>query len=173
MKVFGLVGWSGSGKTTLMALLIPEIISRGYTVSTMKHTHHKFDIDKPGKDSHQHRIAGAQEVMVASSARWALMHELRADAEWNMDELIEKMTPVDVLLIEGFKTHKHPKMEVFRPSLGKEQLWKDDKSVIVVATDQEVSDLTVPRIDLNNVAAVADFVLEYLGLDKQGGKGAA
>lgn len=173
MEIFGLVGWSGSGKTTLMVQLIPELTKRGFSVSTMKHTHHKFDIDKEGKDSHQHRVAGASEVMVTSSSRWALMHELRGADEWDMEVLIEKMTPVDILLIEGFKTHKHAKMEIFRPALGKDQLWKGDDSVVAVATDEEIDGITVPRIDLNDIPAIADFIVDYLGLKAEGDKGAA
>lgn len=173
MNVFGLVGWSGSGKTTLMVQLIPELISRGFTVSTMKHTHHKVDIDREGKDSFEHRKAGASEVMVTSSSRWALMHELRDQEEWDMEALIDRMTPVDILLVEGFKTHKHPKMEVFRPSVGKDALWQGDDSVVAVATDETIDGLTVPELDLNNVKAVADFIIDYLGVKTEGDKGAA
>jgi molybdopterin-guanine dinucleotide biosynthesis protein B len=114
LRIFGLAGWSGSGKTTLMAKLLPELIQAGLRVSTIKHAHHAFDIDRPGKDSWQHRMAGASEVMVASANRWALMHELRGAPEPDLDELVTRMTPVDLLLVEGFKRHVHAKLEVFR-----------------------------------------------------------
>ncbi len=126
MRIFGLAGWSGSGKTTLMTALIPEFVARGITVSTIKHAHHAFDVDQPGKDSWRHRQAGASEVMVVSERRWALMHELRGAPEPGLDELVPRMTPVDLLLVEGFKHHPHPKIEVYRPSLGKPPLHPDD-----------------------------------------------
>ncbi|MCW9032981.1 MAG: molybdopterin-guanine dinucleotide biosynthesis protein B [Rhodospirillales bacterium] len=166
MKVFGLVGWSGSGKTTLIKSLIPEITGRGFTVSTMKHTHHKFDIDKPGKDSYEHRQAGATEVMVVSDRRWALMHETRDEPIPSMEELITKIGPVDLLLIEGFKSHAHIKMEVFRPSLGKEMRSLEDDSVVAIASDEDVLNANRPVLDLNNVPAVADFILDQSGLKK-------
>ena len=122
MRVFGLAGWSGSGKTTLMAALIPQFVARGITVSTVKHAHHGFDVDQPGKDSWRHRQAGAREVMVVSDRRWALMHELREEPEPDLDKLLPRITPVDLLLVEGFKRHAHPKIEVHRPSLGKAPL---------------------------------------------------
>ena len=114
MKVFGITGWSGSGKTTLMKALIPNLTARGLRVSTIKHAHHRFDVDKPGKDSYEHRAAGATEVMIGSANRWALMHELRDEPEPRLDDLIARMTPVDLLLVEGFKTEAHIKMEVYR-----------------------------------------------------------
>ena len=126
MRIFGLAGWSGSGKTTLMTLLIPELVSRGITVSTLKHAHHSFDVDQPGKDSWRHRQAGAGEVMISSQNRWALMHELRGAPEPSLDELVGRMSPADLLLIEGFKRHPHPKIEVYRPSLGKPLLHPAD-----------------------------------------------
>ncbi|MAO57298.1 MAG: molybdopterin-guanine dinucleotide biosynthesis protein B [Rhodospirillaceae bacterium] len=126
MKVFGLVGWSGSGKTTLLVNLIPELTARGLSVSTMKHTHHNFDIDRKGKDSYEHRAAGAHEVMLTSGKRWVLQRELRGEDEPDMDELIARMAPVDLILIEGFKSHRHDKMEIFRPSVGKPMLAVDD-----------------------------------------------
>lgn len=164
MKTFGLVGWSGSGKTTLMEHLIPELTGRGLSVSTMKHTHHKFEIDKPGKDSFKHRMAGATQVAVLSSARWALVHELRGAPEPNVDEMIAKMAPVDLVLIEGFKTHAHPKVEVFRPSIREAMLQPDDDTVVAVATDEDLNGVSVPLLDLNDVAQVADFIIDYCGL---------
>src|SRR3954447_10594170 len=120
MRIFGLAGWSGSGKTTLLTGVIPELMARGFAVSTIKHAHHEFDIDRPGKDSWRHRRAGARGVMVASSRRWALMHEMHDSPEPSLDELVARMTPVDLLLVEGFKQQPHPKIEVHRPSLGME-----------------------------------------------------
>lgn len=172
-RTFGLAGWSGSGKTTLMTKLLPALIGHGLTVSTMKHTHHQFDIDKPGKDSHNHRVAGASEVMVTSSSRWALMHELRGAPEPNVDELLTKMTPVDLVMIEGFKAYRHPKIEVHRPSLGKPLLCETDESVVAIATNEPVGVTHLPILDLDDVEAVAAFVLNYLELDRSTQHGAA
>ena len=165
MKTFGLVGWSGSGKTTLMEQLIPTLIGRGFTVSTMKHTHHNFEIDKPGKDTFKHRMAGATQVAMMSSMRWALVHELRGAPEPTVDEVLAKMAPVDLVLIEGFKRHAHPKIEVFRSSVRESMLQPDDPSVVAVATDEPLAGLAVPVIDLNDVGAVADFIVAYCGLE--------
>jgi len=165
MKIFGLAGWSGSGKTTLVVDLIPEILSRGFSVSTMKHTHHNFDMDRPGKDSYNHREAGAHEVMIASSTRWALMQELRDVPEPDIEELITHMTPVDLVLIEGFKSYPHPKIEVHRPSLGKALFWDNDPSVVAIATNEPMPSVKLPVLDLDDVVAIADFVLEYVGLN--------
>ena len=164
MKVFGLAGWSGSGKTTLMTRLIPEIAARGITVSTMKHAHHNFEMDQEGKDSFEHRRAGATEVLITSARRWALMHELRADPEPPMAELIARMTPVDLLLIEGFKRADHEKLEVHRPAVGKPLLCAADPQIVAVASDAPLAGLAVPRIDLNDIPAIADFVLTRCGL---------
>ena len=164
MKIFGLAGWSGSGKTTLIVKLIPEFVSRGLTVSTMKHAHHKFDIDVPGKDSYEHRQAGASEVMISASQRWALMHEVGDIDEPSMDELIARMSQVDLLLVEGFKWHSHPKMEIHRPSIGKPLLQKDDPEIIAVASDEALAGLSVPMLDLNDVNGIADFILDRCSL---------
>jgi molybdopterin-guanine dinucleotide biosynthesis protein B len=163
MRIFGLAGWSGSGKTTLMTALIPEFISRGVTVSTVKHAHHAFDIDQPGKDSWRHRQAGAQEVMVASAHRWALMHELRGADEPSLDELLDRMSPVDLVLIEGFKGHPHPKVEVYRRALGKSLLHPDDPWVVAIATDDELPAVSLPRFSLSDPGAIARFVLAHQG----------
>jgi len=177
MKIFGLVGWSGSGKTTLVVQVLPLLIERGITVSTMKHTHHKFDLDRPGKDSHNHRLAGAAEVMLTSSTRWALLHELNDDPEPSPEEMLRHMTPVDLVLIEGFKTYPHPKIEVHRPSLGKPLLAASDVSVVAVATDESMDgrlgERIVPVLDLNNVRGVADFIVSHVGLDPEIRNGAA
>jgi molybdopterin-guanine dinucleotide biosynthesis adapter protein len=164
MKIFGLAGWSGSGKTTLIVKLIPEFVSRGLAVSTMKHAHHEFDIDVPGKDSYEHRQAGASEVMISASQRWALMHEVKDEDEPSIDELIARMTPVDLLLVEGFKWHSHPKMEIHRPAVGKPLLQTDDPEIIAVASDGAIGSLSVPVLDLNDVKGIADFILERCSL---------
>ena len=164
MKVLGLAGWSGSGKTTLIVKLIPELVARGLRVSTIKHAHHSFDVDKPGKDSHRHRTAGATEVLVASGQRWALMHEHRGEAEPTADELMRHMTPVDLLLIEGFKRAAHDKLEVYRRDLGKPLISPDDASFVAVLSDGAVPETGLPVIDLNDVAAIADFILAHCRL---------
>ncbi len=163
MRIFGLAGWSGSGKTTLMTALIPELVSRGTTVSTLKHAHHSFDVDQPGKDSWRHRQAGAEEVMVSSQNRWALMHELRGVPEPSLDELVRRMSPVDLLLIEGFKRHPHPKIEVYRPSLGKPPLHPEDPFVVAVASDMVLSGVALPLLPLSDVGAIAAFILDHDG----------
>jgi molybdopterin-guanine dinucleotide biosynthesis adapter protein len=165
MKIFGLAGWSGSGKTTLIVNLIPELVGRGLSVSTMKHAHHDFDIDQPGKDSFEHRQAGASEVMISASKRWALMHEVRKEGEPSVDELIARMTPVDLLLVEGFKWHAHSKMEIHRPTLGKPLLQNNDSDIVAVASDENIEDLTVPVFDLNNIIGIADFIIKKGKLD--------
>jgi len=164
MKVFGLVGWSGSGKTTLLVQLLPELIGRGFTVSTMKHTHHNVDIDQPGKDSYEHRRAGATEVLITGAKRWALLHENRGRPEPAIDDLLAQMCEVDLVLIEGFKAHRHDKLEVFRPSVGKPMLATDDPTVVAVASDADLGDIGRPVIDLDDVAAVADFIVGHCRL---------
>src|SRR5712691_10457616 len=163
MRIFGLAGWSGSGKTTLLAAIIPELTARGLTVSTIKHAHHEFDIDRPGKDSWRHRQAGASEVMIASSRRWAIMHELRGAPEPSLDELVERMSPVDLLLVEGFKRHPHPKIEVHRPSLGKPFLFPDDPHILAVVSDAALS-VPLPLLPLADPPAVATFILDRIGI---------
>jgi molybdopterin-guanine dinucleotide biosynthesis adapter protein len=162
MRIFGLAGWSGSGKTTLVAALIPELVARGLTVSTIKHAHHEFDIDRPGKDSWRHRQAGAREVMVASSRRWALMHELRDKPEPPLEELVAKMSPADLLLVEGWKQHPHPKLEVYRPSLGKPLLYPQDPHVVAIASDEPIA-APIPLLPLADAGAIADFILDHFG----------
>ncbi len=164
MKIFGLAGWSGSGKTTLMVKLLLEFTRRGLRVSTIKHAHHGFDVDQPGKDSYEHRAAGASEVMVSSASRWALMHELRGAPEATVEELVRHMTPVDLLIIEGFKGHAHDKLEVHRASLGKPLLAVSDPRVVAVASDRPLGGLEVPVLDVNDASAIADFVVAHCGL---------
>jgi molybdopterin-guanine dinucleotide biosynthesis protein B len=162
MRIFGLAGWSGSGKTTLLTALIPELVARGLSVSTIKHAHHEFDVDKPGKDSWLHRAAGAREVLVASSRRWALMHELRDAAEPSLDELTARMSPVDLLLVEGFKFHPHPKIEVYRPAVGKPYLHPDDPHIVAIASDETVS-VPLPLLPLDEPTVIANFILAHGG----------
>ncbi|WP_282607910.1 molybdopterin-guanine dinucleotide biosynthesis protein B [Pelagibius sp. Alg239-R121] len=164
MKVFGLAGWSGSGKTTLVCQVIPELVSRGLTVSTIKHAHHNFDVDKPGKDSYEHRQAGANEVLISSGKRWALMHELREAPEPTVADLVGKMSPVDLLLIEGFKKAPHPKLEVHRPSVGKPLLCTEDPHVVAIASDEKVEGIDLPQLHLNDVKAIADFIISHCSL---------
>ena len=161
MRIFGLAGWSGSGKTTLMTALIPELVSRGITVSTLKHAHHAFDVDQPGKDSWRHRQAGAREVMISSHNRWALMHELRGAPEPSFDELVRRISPVDLLLVEGFKRHPHPKIEVYRPSLGKPPLHPEESSVVAIASDEMLPGLPLPWLPLSDAGAIATFILGH------------
>jgi molybdopterin-guanine dinucleotide biosynthesis protein B len=164
MKIFGLAGWSGSGKTTLVVRLLPELNRRGLRVSTMKHAHHDFDIDSPGKDSHAHRAAGAAEVMVASARRWALMHEHRGAPEPSAAALARRMTPVDLLLIEGFKREAHDKLEVYRAAVGKPPLYPDDPRIVAVASDAKLPGTPLPVLDLDDAVAIADFILAHCGL---------
>lgn len=163
-KPFGIAGWSGSGKTTLARTLIPELVSRGIRVSTIKHAHHNFDVDQPGKDSYEHRHAGATEVLVSSANRWALMHEHRGAPEPTLWELLEKLDPVDLVLVEGFKREGHDKLEVHRPSLGKPLLAPDDPHVVAIASDAALLDVRVPVLDLNDTPKLADFILRHCGL---------
>ncbi len=168
MKVFGLAGWSGSGKTTLATKLIPALVARGVTVSTIKHAHHSFDVDRPGKDSYEHRQAGATEVMITSGERWALMRELRGAAEPKTDDLIARMSPVDLVLIEGFKREPHDKLEVFRADKGRRPLCHQDPRIVAIASDDPacpaLEDIALPRLDLDDEGAIADFVIAHCDL---------
>lgn len=163
MKVFGLAGYSGSGKTTLMVRLLPELIGRGLAVSTVKHAHHRFDIDQPGKDSYEHRAAGAAEVMVSSANRWALMHEHRGAREATLAELVARMSPVDLVLVEGFKREGHDKIEIVRGDAAP-ALCSNDASVVAVASDRGGLDVPVPVLPLDDAAAIADFIVAHCGL---------
>ena len=164
MKIFGLTGWSGSGKTTLLIRLLPVLIRRGLTVSTMKHGHHRIDVDTPGKDSYRHRDAGAREVLVASSSRWALMHELRNSPEPTMEELIRHMTPVDLLLVEGYKAVGHDKLEVHREAVNKDPMYISNSSIVAVASDRPNPSVQMPWFDLDDTDAIADFIVGYCSL---------
>jgi molybdopterin-guanine dinucleotide biosynthesis protein B len=156
MRVIGLAGWSGAGKTTLLVKLIPELNRRGLKVSTLKHAHHAFDVDEPGKDSFEHRAAGASEVLVASDRRWALVHELRDEAEPPLHALLARLSPVDLVIVEGFKAWAHPKIEVHRAANGKPFLYPSLDNVRAIATDAQVPDAPIAVIDLDDVEAIAD-----------------
>ena len=157
MKVIGLAGWSGAGKTTLLKLAIPHLLKEGLRVSVIKHAHHEFDVDVPGKDSWEHRQAGASEVLVASSRRWALMHELRGAAEPRLQELLAKMAPVDLVLVEGFKREPHRKIEVHRAANGKPWLFPDDPGIVGIVTDAK-PDTRLPVAHLDDIDAVAALI---------------
>jgi molybdopterin-guanine dinucleotide biosynthesis adapter protein len=160
MKIFGVAGWRSSGKTTLVTRLLPELIGRTISVSTMKHAHHEFDVDQPGKDSYEHRSAGAKEVLITSANRWALMHEHRDEPEATFESLLPRLQPVDLLLVEGFKKHAHDKLEVHRPSIGKPLLCSDDPHIVAIATDADLTGLTIPVLPLDDIAAIADFIIK-------------
>ena len=161
MKVIGLAGWSGAGKTTLLVKLIPALIGRGLTVSTLKHAHHAFDIDHPGKDSFEHRTAGASEVLVASGRRYALIHELRQEPEPPLADLLGKLSPVDLVLVEGFKRAPHPKIEVHRSINGKPFLFPDLPNVRALISDILPPDWTGPHAGLDEIERVADLTLDH------------
>jgi len=159
MKVLGIVGWSGSGKTTLLTQLIPLLVSRGLRIATLKHAHHHFDVDQPGKDSYEHRKAGASEVIVSSARRWVQMHEVGDGAEATLAEHLQRLSPCDLVLIEGYKTERHPKLEVFRESVGKSALHPTDERIVAVASDKPLPGVAIPQVDLNDIPAVADLVI--------------
>ena len=159
MRVIGLAGWSGAGKTTLIVKLIPYLREKGLSVSTVKHAHHAFDVDKPGKDSYLHREAGAAEVLVSSANRWALMHELRGAAEFSLLELLQRLSPVDLVLVEGFKTSPHAKIEVHRTANAKPYLYPNDPTIVALASDAEApASLAIPHAPLDDAAAVAALI---------------
>lgn len=165
MKILGFAGYSGSGKTTLIEQLIPRFRRKGLRVSLIKHAHHALDIDKPGKDSYRHRQAGASEVMLVSSGRWALMHELRDEREPSLDEQIARMSPCDLLLVEGFKTSSIPKIEIYRPALGKPRLGDNARNIVALACDARIPSENpdaLPRLDLNDPDEIAGFILDFL-----------
>ena len=164
MKCLGLVGWSGSGKTTLLTALLPLLVARGLTVSTLKHAHHGFDLDQPGKDSFRHREAGAHEVLVASARRWALLHE-NADAMPDFATLLARFSPVDLVLVEGFKQAPYPKIEVFRPSHGKPPLWPEIPDIRAVASDAAGLDCPCAKLPLNAPGVIARWIVAELALD--------
>ena len=164
MRVYGVTGWKNAGKTGLMERLVAEIAGRGLTVSTVKHAHHSTDVDQPGRDSFRHREAGAREVLLASPHRWALMHELRGADEPPLEELLAKLSPVDLVLVEGFKREAHPKVEAHRAETGKPLLASKNETIRAVAADGPQPDCPLPVFDLDDTAAIADFILHEVGL---------
>ena len=160
MRIIGLAGWSGAGKTTLLTRLIPELRGRGLRVSTLKHAHHAFDIDRPGKDSYAHRSAGARQVLVASANRWALMTELRGAPEPKLAELLRRLDPVDLVIVEGFKRDAHPKLEVHRAANGKPWIHPEDPFVAAIAADVAPPGVALPWAHLDDIAAIAGLVLD-------------
>jgi molybdopterin-guanine dinucleotide biosynthesis protein B len=164
MQVIGIAGWSGSGKTTLVERVISLLEARGLAVSLIKHAHHDFEIDYPGKDSWRHRHAGCREVLVTSARRWAVVHELRGRAELGLDEALAQLSPCDLVLVEGFKHAPIRKIEVYRAEVGKPLLFPHDPHVIAVATDAAVM-TALPRLDINQPQAIAEFIVAAAGLD--------
>ena len=161
MKIFGFAGYSGSGKTTLIEKLIPRFTARGLVVSLIKHTHHDFDVDQPGKDSYRHRQAGASEVLLTCDRRWVLMHELRGAPEPALETQLATLSPCDLVLVEGFKQTPISKLEIHRPAHGRPPLWPENKSIVAVATDGRI-DCPLPVLDLNDADAIVQFILDYL-----------
>src|SRR5689334_24395172 len=158
-RIIGLAGWSGSGKTTLVTKVIPRLIARGLKVSTLKHAHHGFDLDQPGKDSFFHRAAGATEVIISSARRWAILHELREEPEWDLPALVAKMSPVDLVVVEGFKRDAFPKLEIHRAANGKPLIHPEDPHIVAIASDVALPQAKVPVIDLNDIETIADLLL--------------
>ena len=158
MRIIGLAGWSGSGKTTLVTRVIPVLTGRGLKVATVKHAHHDFDIDQPGKDSWLHRQSGASEVAVVSSRRWAIIHELGDEAEPSLPAMLAKLSAVDLVIVEGFKRHAHPKLEVFRAAVGKPLLHPEDDCIVAIASDVPLSNAPLPVLSLDDVEAIATML---------------
>jgi molybdopterin-guanine dinucleotide biosynthesis protein B len=161
MRIIGLAGWSGSGKTTLVTRLIPHLTARGLRVSTLKHAHHGFDLDQPGKDSFMHRAAGATEVIVSSSRRFAILHELRGEPEWDLPALVAKMSPADLVLVEGYKRDPFPKLEIHRAANGKPLIHPDDPHIVAIAADIALPQAKVPVVHLDDVEAIADLLVRH------------
>lgn len=157
MKVIGLAGWSGAGKTTLLTQIIPVLTGEGLRVSTIKHAHHKFDVDAPGKDSWRHREAGATEVMVSSDRRWALMHELRGETEPGLRDLLSKMSRVDLVIVEGFKSESHPKIEIHRAANDKPLLYPNDSDILGIVSDAKIT-TSLPVVRIDDIPAIARLV---------------
>ena len=158
MRIIGLAGWSGSGKTTLVTSVIPVLVGRGLKVATVKHAHHEFDIDQPGKDSWRHRSAGASEVAIVSSRRWAIVHELGEEPEPPLADMLAKLSSVDLVIVEGFKRHAHPKLEVYRAAIGKPLLHPNDDCIVAIATDAPLPGAQVPVLMLDDIERIADML---------------
>jgi molybdopterin-guanine dinucleotide biosynthesis protein B len=165
MRILGIAGYSGSGKTTLIEKVIPLLVAEGLRVSLVKHAHHEFDVDQPGKDSYRHRHAGCTEVVVSSSKRWALIHELRGAAEMSLQDLLKQLSPCDLVLVEGYKGEPIPKIEVHRRESQTPLLHPDDPNVVAVVTNEPL-DTALPQMDLDDPAAVARFIVKHLGLHR-------
>ncbi|MGB8486809.1 MAG: molybdopterin-guanine dinucleotide biosynthesis protein B [Xanthobacteraceae bacterium] len=161
MRIIGLAGWSGAGKTTLLAKVLPLIVARGLTVSTLKHAHHSFDLDQPGKDSHTHRAAGATEVLIASANRYALMHELRGAPEPSLHELLAKLSPVDLVVVEGFKAARYRKLEIFRAAVGKPALHLEDPLIVGIVSDTPFPSGARPVVSIDDAEAVVGLMLDH------------
>ena len=163
--IFGITGWKNSGKTTLITELVAEFSRRGLQVSTIKHAHHAFDIDHPGRDSFRHREAGAKEVAIVSGNRWALMHELRDENEPSLADILPRLSPCDLILIEGYKKNNHPKIEVRLESTVEQTLISElDPQIVAIASDQKISNADRPSFKLNDIIGIADFILDFLKL---------
>jgi molybdopterin-guanine dinucleotide biosynthesis adapter protein len=173
MRLIGLAGWSGSGKTTLVTKVIPVLVERGLRVATVKHAHHDFDTDQPGKDSWLHRRAGASEVAIVSARRWAIIHELGRESEPELMEILTKLSPVDLVIVEGFKRHPHPKLEVYRAEVGKPLLHPDDDCIVAVATDKALPEAQVPVVMLDDIETIANVLQAEALPREQIGKRAA
>jgi molybdopterin-guanine dinucleotide biosynthesis protein B len=161
MRIIGLAGWSGSGKTTLITKVIPRLVARGCRVSTLKHAHHGFDLDQPGKDSFMHRTAGATEVAISSARRFAVLHELREEPEWDLPDLLTKLSPVDLVLVEGFKREAFPKLEVHRAANGKPLLHPEDPRIVAIASDRPLPQAKVPVVGLDDIETIVDLLLKH------------
>jgi len=161
MRIIGLAGWSGAGKTTLLAKVLPLIVARGLTVSTLKHAHHSFDLDQPGKDSHTHRAAGATQVLIASANRYALMHELRGAPEPSLHELLAKLSPVDLVVVEGFKAARYRKLEIFRAAVGKPALHLEDPLIVGIVSDTPFPAGARPVVSIDDAEAVVGLMLDH------------
>jgi molybdopterin-guanine dinucleotide biosynthesis protein MobB len=166
MNVIGVVGWKNNGKTTMVVRLVEHLTARGYRVSTVKHAHHSVDIDQPGKDSWRHRQAGASEVVLATGRRWALVHELRDEPEPPLEAILAKLSPVDLVIVEGFKRFPHPKIEVHRRDRATPLIAWEDPAVVAVASDEPITDLDRPVFDLDDIEGIARFVLERTEMER-------
>ena len=164
MKIYGVTGWKNTGKTGLMERLVAEMVARGLSVSTVKHAHHDTEIDHPGRDSYRHRAAGAREVVLSSPRRWAVMHELRDQPEPILADLLTRLSPVDLVLIEGYKRADHPKVEAYRAVTGRDLLARDNPTIRAVASDVALEELAQPVFQLDDTRAIADFILRDLGV---------
>jgi molybdopterin-guanine dinucleotide biosynthesis protein B len=164
MKAFGIAGRSGSGKTSLIIRLVPWFRAKGLTISTVKQAHEAFDVDRKGKDSYEHREAGAREVMIASARRWALMHEYRDEPEYSMEQLLARMSPVDLVLVEGFRQWPHPRLEVWREEVGKPAFWPEDDRMCALVSDRPVPACPLPWMDIDDTDSIGGLIRAKVGL---------